>query len=750
MINRIDINNLATYRSSSVIEPKAINFIYGGNGTGKTTLSRLIANESISQDSRIEWDVPVHEKVVFYNRDFVERNFSEDKSLPGIFTLGSESIELQNEIFELKNQQNSHKDQQNNEGKTLSRLIESRNILNEEAKEKCWAVQARYGTEFSDALIGYRASKEKFFERCLAIYSEIKDSTDPVPEYESIKETYRAAYTKEAEQVNEYPELNISRIENLDNIDLLSEVITGKSDTPIGTFIQFLNSGDWVKQGIEYAKKAAGKCPYCQRVLPEDISKQISDFFDEEYEKKCALLSRYQSDYSSFASSIQDQLNRISGNRYDFLQYGDYDLLVEQFNTVLGSNLIVLQSKVETPSKTVVLSPLKEILEKIKAVIDGFNESIKKNNAIIANQNAAKMDCQLLVWVFFVEQLKDTLREYYKGLSGLERGIKQVELRIKEHGDSIKAYDETIKEKEAQLTSVVPTVNAINKVLDGFGFNGFSLAENHDKPGTYIIIRPDGTDASRTLSEGEHNFISFLYFYHLCFGSQTNTGITNDKILVIDDPISSLDSNVLFVIATLVKTIIQYCRRGERGIKQVFILTHNVYFHKEVTYLGSGKKYSQNEVAYYIIRKKDEKSHIVLCEENPIKSSYEILWDELRNPTESSVKSVFNTMRRILEHYFQVIGGIKYEECINKFEGEDKLICKALIAFINDGSHSIFDDLVVSFDESSMENYLRVFRLIFERLHHIEHYNMMMRIDTNTRDLQHLGGTLLDGTHHGG
>lgn len=122
MINRIEITNIATYKSTSVLEPKVINFVYGGNGTGKTTLSRLIADESISSDSKIEWDATSHEKVVFYNRDFIERNFSEDKALPGIFTLGSESIELQNEIFELKNQQNSHRDQQNNEGKTLSIL----------------------------------------------------------------------------------------------------------------------------------------------------------------------------------------------------------------------------------------------------------------------------------------------------------------------------------------------------------------------------------------------------------------------------------------------------------------------------------------------------------------------------------------------------------------------------------------------------------------------------------------------------
>lgn len=732
MINKIEITNLATYNSTSVLEPKAINFVYGGNGTGKTTLSRLIANESISPDSIIDWDTPSHEKVVFYNRDFVEHNFSEDKALQGIFTLGSESIELHNEIFELKNQQNSQRNQQENEEKTLSRLTGQRKKLNEDTKEKCWAVQVKYGEEFSEALIGYRASKDRFFEKCLVIYSETEDRTDPVPEYESIKETYRAAYTKGAEQVNEYPVLNLSQIGNLDSIDLLSEIITGKSDTPIGTFIQFLNSGDWVKQGIEYAQKAAGKCPYCQRELPEDIAKQIADFFDEEYEKKCERLARYQSDYSRFASSIQAELNHISENRYSFLQYEDYDLLVDRFNTVLGSNLILLQSKVEMPSKPVVLSPLKEILEKIKTTIDGFNESIKKSNAIIANQNTAKRNCQSLVWMFLAEPLKDILSEYSKALSGIERGIKQVDARIKGYMDSIKALDEAIKEKEAQLTSVIPTVNAINKILDGFGFNGFSLAENHNMPGTYLIIRPDGTDASRTLSEGEHNFISFLYFYHLCFGSQTNTGITDDKILVIDDPISSLDSSVLFVIATLVKTIIQYCLSGERGIKQVFILTHNVYFHKEVTYLGSGKTFSPDKVAYYIIRKKDENSHIVLCEDNPIKTSYEILWDELRNPNESSVKSVFNTMRRILEHYFQVIGGIKYEQCINEFEGEDKLICKALIAFINDGSHSIFDDMVVSFDESSLENYLRVFRLIFERLHHIEHFNMMMRVNSDT------------------
>ena len=105
-----------------------------------------------------------------------------------------------------------------------------------------------------------------------------------------------------------------------------------------------------------------------------------------------------------------------------------------------------------------------------------------------------------------------------------------------------------IRETESLLTSVRPTVTAINDILKGFGFNGFMLAVNEKSPGTYKIVRCNGEDASKTLSEGEHNFLSFLYFYHLCFGSQDSTNVTRNKVLVIDDPISSMDNNVLFIV----------------------------------------------------------------------------------------------------------------------------------------------------------------------------------------------------------
>ena len=46
-----------------------------------------------------------------------------------------------------------------------------------------------------------------------------------------------------------------------------------------------------------------------------------------------------------------------------------------------------------------------------------------------------------------------------------------------------------------------------------------------------------------------------LSFYQLLRWGTETTGIDKDKVVVIDDQISSLDRNVLFIVTTLVKNI---------------------------------------------------------------------------------------------------------------------------------------------------------------------------------------------------
>ena len=220
-----------------------------------------------------------------------------------------------------------------------------------------------------------------------------------------------------------------------------------------------------------------------------------------------------------------------------------------------------------------------------------------------------------------------------------------------------------------------------------------------------------------------------MYFYQLLKGSIEDSGLSNDKIIVIDDPISSLDSNVLFIVSNLIKEILKDCRNKKNGIKQVFILTHNIYFHKEVTFKGS-RQGQWKEETFWIVRNINNKSDIIRHEENPIQTTYELLWREVNIPIEQINKAtIFNTLRRILEYYFNIIGGLDYEKSIDEFEGEQKIIFKSLFSWINDGSHFINDDLVVYAEPENIEKQLNVFKEIFKKLKHESHYNMMMGID---------------------
>ena len=64
--------------------------------------------------------------------------------------------------------------------------------------------------------------------------------------------------------------------------------------------------------------------------------------------------------------------------------------------------------------------------------------------------------------------------------------------------------------------------------------------------------------------------------------------------------------------------------------------------------------------------------------------------------------------------------------------------CKALCSWINDGSHSSFDeDFYTPLDDEMIHKFLEVFKQIFEKTGHSSHYNMMMGIvfDAETSEI---------------
>ncbi len=172
------------------------------------------------------------------------------------------------------------------------------------------------------------------------------------------------------------------------------------------------------------------------------------------------------------------------------------------------------------------------------------------------------------------------IRKYTKKAKGLQKGINCLAKDVVKKREKWKGLNKEIMELTQNATSVQPTIDQINTTLKAYGFVNFEIVPSQENKNHYQIKRDDGAAAESTLSEGEITFITFLYFMQLAKGSTNEKTITDDRILVMDDPISSLDSNVLFVVSTLIKNLIRTIKNGQANIKQLILLTHNVYFNK--------------------------------------------------------------------------------------------------------------------------------------------------------------------------
>ena len=87
------------------------------------------------------------------------------------------------------------------------------------------------------------------------------------------------------------------------------------------------------------------------------------------------------------------------------------------------------------------------------------------------------------------------------------------------------------------------------------------------------------------------------------------------------------------------------------------------------------------------MKKIDDVSTLESFDHNPIRTSYELLWSEVRNENRSNL-TIQNTLRRILENYFKILGNMDKDKIIERFDGREKVICASLFSWVNDGSHN--------------------------------------------------------------
>ena len=730
MIESITVNNIATYCNNGVQidNLKKVNFIYGANASGKTTISNFLNNPDDEKfaDCSVKWKNDQQLQTLVYNRDFRERNFH--GKIKGVFTLGEATEKQIKEIEDKTQQLKLIKDEGNKKRETLSGQEEQKKELEKDFKENCWTkVYKKYESVFKEAFRG-SLQMESFKNKLL---NEFSNNTIALIAYDELIEKSKTIFGEQPAEINKIDEICFDRIIEIENNSIWKKNIISKVDVDIAKLINKLNITDWVNQGRNYLQESE-VCPFCQQpTITEDFKKQVESFFDETYLNDITLLKELKLEYNALLQNAINELNTIEGNKNTKLNIDKFSAYLKTLTSQCSTNKEYLNSKEKEPSRSFELISLKEQFELLAKLISDANEEIRKHNGIVANFQTEKSSLIKSIWKFLVEEFNDEITEFNKKKAGFEKGIENLEKQLKEKREEYTDLDAEIKKLNKNVTSVQPAIDEINRLLKSFGFLNFEIVPASEN-GFYQIQREDGTTVEKTLSEGEVTFITFLYFLQLTKGGISEETVNHERILVIDDPISSLDSNVLFIVSSLIKEIIKDIKADKGNVRQLILLTHNIYFHKEVSFIdGRNKKYGDTN--YWILRKDDKVSTIQsFSMDNPISSSYELLWQELKNENVKSCTTIQNIMRRIIEYYFKLLGKYGDDELIKKFTTkEEQEICRSLICWINDGSHSISDDLYIELQDKTVENYKKVFQNIFAHTNNIGHYDMMMECNVN-------------------
>lgn len=743
--------NRATFSDVPIQGLTFINFFYGNNGAGKSSIAHAIEEgEGLTWadgKSAADYDLLV------YNQEYINRNFTNFGDLHGVFIFGEEDIEAKKRIEQLTEERKRKSEERtaalDEHSKTKTGIETALTDFQDTCFKKTDALRKR----FDKALEG-KKQKRNFAE---AILGEAKPTAHDQQELERL---YDVAFDESARVYPDFKKAAATTYGSLPGKELLDKIIVSSSETPFARFMKALGTtaSDWVRDGhTHYAGVAGGKCPYCQQKLPETFEADIAASFDAQYQQDIRDLGQFQSTYTQETAEI---VRVLKANMDDVMASVDLKAYQERLALLESSfetNRQRIAEKVKEPSKTVSLEDTDTLLLEIGAMIDEINKLVKANNDVVAEKRSSKNRCKIEIIQFFASLLAADVKSYRDEVARQNKELDAITARGQQLRKDLNDLNAEISELNKHNANTEAAIDSINKILRDSGFQGFSLRAKEGVENVYEVIREDGSVAEK-LSEGERNFIAFLYFYHQVRGSMTSEEL-KEKIVVIDDPVSSMDSTALFLVSAIVREMINVCRNNTEYlnpkvpgdyIKQLFILTHNVYFHREITYKQAGY---YNCASFYMIRKNDNISSIKLCTRqskekpsedenyNPVQNSYAALWDELRD-IQSTIPAL-NVMRRILEYYFLQLCGYEGSDIrelvlekeenrkmfIKQVEGQkpdmtDYQLASSLLAYINN-PNGISDGLNYVEDCDDVEAYKRVFKMIFEALHQSQHYEMM-------------------------
>lgn len=560
-------------------EFKSKNVIYGWNGSGKTTLSnlfRLLEKKRNISEGEVEFtidnrtvsgihledgfDIP---NVKVFNKEFVEDTvFSKSGAIAPIYYVAEGSREKRLEIEKLEKEV----------GYNVELIKKKREVIRKTEKDISSLLVQNANDVVKPLLrssgIGnsYNTYNRVNFESKLIELQKL-DSDDLEKKILSEDEMDILKDKKDTKPKNPIPDFELpfpNLSEYHESVDkALKETVVSKT---LKELEEDRELSSWVRTGLKiHQERKTNQCLFCENSFSESRKSSLEEHFNDAYYNFLKELDQNIGKLKSISEQIQNKSFIQKSDFYDHL-YSEFDKLKTEFNNErtrfiehLNSLIELLEEKRGKPFKSMTLSispihldhKLTKSIEKLigqhnqvtENLDSEINEARKKIEEFLVAKNVSKYSR--------LKEKKIKLNEEAEELSDLN---KKLSIEIEKLNDEISEHRKPASELNDDLESYLGRKELF--------FEPFESG--------YRIKR--GKEDAKNLSEGERTAIAFLYFLKSINDENFKS---KKRIIVIDDPISSLDSNSIF-------HAFGFMKERTENVDQLFILTHNHAFFRQI------------------------------------------------------------------------------------------------------------------------------------------------------------------------
>ncbi len=635
------------------------NVIYGWNGSGKTALSVLfehIQNKTIIENGEIEFELDGKQKISgadlhivanlptvrVFNRNFISKAIEQigESNVDPIYFLGEENIELQREVESLK-----------------TKLAEARNAVTnadseeKKAKEKLDKCTIENAKAIKEALRGSKHHTDydrRAFNRMAVKLSNM--STLPAALSDEQKEYLQNRKVQQAKK--SIPSIPIASPDiaklHSKTLEILEKSIASQL---IEDLMHDPEIGRWVGQGLSLHKgdRKTDTCRFCGNVLSRARRENLEAHFNDDVKSFQEDINQAILDIKTQRQTLEEVPFPDESRFYDHLAskahkgIGEANQHIRSIRKILDIFTNALNERKDNIFNPTSLKGI-DILEILPSdpfseCIDTVNSIIEEHNTTTSNLDDEKEEaCHKLEQGFVLDALPTfvSLTNDFETAKAANSQAKAIPAEL----------ENNISDIESKIIQHRRPAEELNRELSSY--LGHDELKFEVKETGYALMRR-GYPAQH-LSEGERTAISFLYFLKSIEDKDFDMG---QGIVVIDDPVSSLDSNALF-------SAFGYMKERTRDCHQLFILTHNFSFFRQVRDWFS---HTKQACYYYLIvsSTNDERRASLSLMDSLLKDYqseyhflfkkvYDVATEEVNSTTElAQFYGVPNIARRVVE-----------------------------------------------------------------------------------------------------